>query len=144
MSETGAAERNVIVWMDHRAKSQAERINAQGHGVLDYVGGRISPEMQTPKLLWIKENLTERFDQAGQFFDLPDFLTWAATGSLTRSACTVTCKWTYLAHENRWDDSYFRQIGLGELADGFGGGFDRGGSRANGFAVRHSGWRRFD
>lgn len=116
IGSSGATERNVIVWMDHRAKAQAERINAQGHAVLDYVGGRISPEMQTPKLLWIKENLPETFDQAGQFFDLPDFLTWSATGSLTRSACTVTCKWTYLAHEDRWDDSYFEQIGLGALA----------------------------
>ena len=111
-----AGQRNVIVWMDHRAKDQAERINSQGHSVLDYVGGRISPEMQTPKLLWLKENLPEIFANAGQFFDLPDFLTWAATGSLTRSACTVTCKWTYLAHEDRWDDRYFHQIGLAELA----------------------------
>lgn len=108
-------QRNVIVWMDHRAKAQAEAINAQGHSVLDYVGGRISPEMQTPKLKWIKENLPDAFHAAGQFFDLPDFLTWAATGSLTRSACTVTCKWTYLAHENRWDDSYFQEIGLPEI-----------------------------
>jgi D-ribulokinase len=29
----------------------------------------------------------------------------------------VTCKWTYLAHEQRWDDSYFRLVGLGDLAD---------------------------
>ena len=115
ISETGAAERNVIVWMDHRAKEQAARINAMGHPVLGYVGGRISPEMQTPKLLWIKEHLPQCYTQAGQFFDLPDFLTWAATGSLMRSACTVTCKWTYLAHEDRWDDSYFQQIGLDDL-----------------------------
>ncbi|RVA21746.1 ribulokinase, partial [Mesorhizobium sp. M7A.F.Ca.US.001.01.1.1] len=31
--------------------------------------------------------------------------------------CTVTCKWTYLAHESRWDETYFRKIGLGALAD---------------------------
>ena len=117
VSLSGAAERNVIVWMDHRATEQAERINAQGHGVLDYVGGRISPEMQTPKLLWIKENLPQAFLKAGHFFDLSDYLTWASTGGFTRSTCTVTCKWTYLAHENRWDDSYFRDIGLPEMPD---------------------------
>lgn len=117
VSRSGAPERNVIVWMDHRATEQAERVNALGHSVLDFVGGRISPEMQTPKLLWLKEHLPEQFAAAGQFFDLPDFLTWASTGSLIRSACTVTCKWTYLAHESRWEDSYFRQIGLPELAD---------------------------
>ncbi|WP_444455225.1 FGGY-family carbohydrate kinase [Rhodobacter capsulatus] len=109
--------RNVIVWMDHRATAQTERINATKHRVLDYVGGRISPEMETPKLLWLKEHRRADFDAAGHFFDLTDFLTWKATGSGARSICTVTCKWTYMGHESRWDESYFRQIGLSELAD---------------------------
>ncbi|MGO4286738.1 FGGY-family carbohydrate kinase [Bosea sp. TAB14] len=113
----GDAGRDIIVWMDHRAIEQAERINATRHPVLAYVGGTISPEMETPKLLWLKENLPETYDAAWQFFDLPDFLTWRATGSLARSTCTVTCKWTYLAHEGRWDPSYFRGVGLDDLAD---------------------------
>src|SRR4051794_16478236 len=111
------AERDIIVWMDHRAVAQAQRINATGHEVLKYVGGRISPEMQTPKLLWLLENKPGVFAAAWQFFDLTDFLTWRATGDLSRSTCTVTCKWTYLAHERRWDESYFRTVGLGVLAD---------------------------
>lgn len=112
--------RDVIVWMDHRAVGQAERINAIGHDVLKYVGGRISPEMQTPKLLWLKERRPEVYANAWAFFDLADFLTWKATGDLARSTCTVTCKWTYLAHERRWDASYFEGIGLGDLVkDGF-------------------------
>ena len=109
--------RNIIVWMDHRATDQAHRINATRHRVLDYVGGRISPEMETPKLLWLLENRPETFADAWQFFDLADYLTWRATGSLARSSCTLTCKWTYLAHEGRWDPTYFRQVGLGPLAD---------------------------
>ncbi|MFT4701803.1 MAG: D-ribulokinase [Yoonia sp.] len=110
-------ERNIMVWMDHRAVAQAERINTAGHRVLDYVGGRISPEMETPKLLWLKENRPQVFAQAWQFMDLTDFLTWRASGDLARSTCTVTCKWTYMAHEDRWDADYFHSIGLGELAD---------------------------
>ncbi|MEQ5868930.1 FGGY-family carbohydrate kinase [Sagittula sp. NFXS13] len=125
--ETGAAlpvgdpdnpERDIIVWMDHRAIAQAARINAEDHAVLKYVGGTISPEMQTPKLLWLKENRPETYETAGHFFDLTDFLGWMATGSLARSSCTVTCKWTFLAHEGRWDPAYFRAIGLGDLAEG--------------------------
>jgi D-ribulokinase len=111
------AERDIIVWMDHRAVAQAERINATGHEVLKFVGGKISPEMETPKLLWLLENRPSVFAAAWQFFDLTDFLTWRATGDLSRSTCTVTCKWTYLAHERRWDESYFRSVGLGVLAD---------------------------
>jgi D-ribulokinase len=109
--------RNTIVWMDHRAVDQATRINATAHPVLAYVGGVISPEMETPKLLWLFENRREVFNAAWAFFDLADFLTWKATGSLARSTCTLTCKWTYLAHRAAWDASYFKAIGLGVLAD---------------------------
>lgn len=101
-------ERDIIVWMDQRAVGQAERINAIGHDVLRYVGGKISPEMETPKILWLKENCPETFKNAWKFFDLADFLTWKATGDLSRSTCTVTCKWTYLAHEQRWDKLFLR------------------------------------
>jgi D-ribulokinase len=114
---SGDPARNIIVWMDHRATEQAGRINRLGSSVLDYVGGVISPEMETPKLLWLAENMPATFLSAWRFFDLTDFLTWRATGSLARSVCTVTCKWTYLAHEKRWDEAYFRTIGLGDLAD---------------------------
>ncbi|GLS33741.1 D-ribulokinase [Mesorhizobium albiziae] len=117
VSASGSQERNIIVWMDHRAIDQARRINASSQPVLRYVGGTISPEMETPKLLWLAENMPSTFASAWQFFDLTDFLTWRCTGSLSRSACTVTCKWTYLAHERRWDESYFRSVGLGTLAD---------------------------
>ena len=111
----GDPDRNIIVWMDHRATDQAARINRTGHRVLDYVGGVISPEMETPKLLWLKEHLPKTYQDARHFFDLVDFLGWQATGSLSRSVCTVTCKWTYMAHEQAWDASYFQEVGLGDL-----------------------------
>jgi FGGY-family pentulose kinase len=133
VSPTGDDDQNVIVWMDHRATDQARRINETGHPVLRYVGGVISPEMETPKLLWLKEHLPESFRRAKRFLDLPDFLSYRATGQDTRSLCTTVCKWTYLGHEpggdegpGRWDPGYFQAIGLGELADE---GFARIGTR---------------
>jgi len=125
VSSTGDDQQNVIVWMDHRAIEQAERINRGGHEVLRYVGGIISPEMESPKLLWLKENMPECWTRTARFFDLPDFLTYRATGVDTRSLCSTVCKWTYLGHEKervagsvgRWEDSYWRQIGLGDLVD---------------------------
>lgn len=123
VSPSGNDAQNIIVWMDHRAIPQAERINKQGHEVLKYVGGKISPEMQSPKLLWLKEKLPQTWKRAAQFLDLPDYLTYRATGDLTRSLCTTTCKWTYLAHEAErakdgkagWQASFFKQIGLDDF-----------------------------
>lgn len=34
-----------------------------------------------------------------------------------RSQCTVVCKWTYVGHEKRWDESYLSEIGLNELVE---------------------------
>ena len=123
VSPTGNAAQNVIVWMDHRALAEAAEINATGDDVLRYVGGKISPEMETPKLLWLSRHLPASFQKAARFFDLPDFLTYRATGNDTRSHCTTVCKWTYLGHEQggagAWSTSYFERIGLGTLlADG--------------------------
>ncbi|MEW4564550.1 FGGY-family carbohydrate kinase [Bremerella sp. JC770] len=123
VSPDGSDNQNVIVWMDHRAKDQAARINQGNYDVLNYVGNVISPEMETPKLLWLKENLPETWRRAKKFFDLPDYLTYRATGNETRSLCSTVCKWTYLGHEDsddqtgRWDDTYFKSIGLGDLVE---------------------------
>jgi ribulose kinase len=80
VSPSGDANRNVIVWMDHRAAREADEINAGRHDVLRYVGGVISPEMETPKLLWLKRHLPQSFAAAAHFFDLADYLTWRASG----------------------------------------------------------------
>ena len=121
VSPSGNDEQNVVVWMDHRALEQAQRINATEHEVLKYVGGRISPEMETPKLLWLKESLPRTWQRATLFMDLPDFLVYRATGQDVRSLCSTVCKWTYLGQHGEtaggWDDSYFRQVGLGDLVD---------------------------
>jgi D-ribulokinase len=82
VSASGDRQRNVIVWMDHRATTEARLINETEDDVLRYVGGSISPEMEMPKLLWLKRHLHQSFDAAGHFFDLADYLTWRATGSL--------------------------------------------------------------
>jgi len=121
VSPTGRREQNVIVWMDHRATDQTERINATRHRVLRYVGGKLSPEQEPPKLLWIKEKLPRSWRKTAKFLDLADFMVYAATGNDVRSLCTVVCKWTFLGHEGkygRWDRSFFRQVGLDDLFDG--------------------------
>lgn len=50
VSWSADARRNIIVWMDHRAVDQADRINARNSPVLQYCGGGVSPEMQAPKV----------------------------------------------------------------------------------------------
>ncbi|XP_075412998.1 FGGY carbohydrate kinase domain-containing protein isoform X2 [Tenrec ecaudatus] len=120
VNREGDPNRNIIMWLDHRAVSQVHRINESKHSVLQCVGGVMSVEMQAPKLLWLKENLRATcWDKTGHFFDLPDFLSWKATGVTARSLCTLVCKWTYSA-EKGWDDSFWKMIGLEDfIADNY-------------------------
>ncbi|MCZ4316473.1 FGGY-family carbohydrate kinase [Comamonadaceae bacterium G21597-S1] len=106
---------NVLMWADHRATHEAQAITASGHRVLAHVGGTMSPEMQLPKLMWLREHLPQAWARYGHAFDLADFLTWKATGTPGVSNCTVTCKWGYLAHEDGWPDDLLQSIGLASL-----------------------------
>ncbi|KAF8304941.1 Pentulose kinase [Clavulina sp. PMI_390] len=107
-------ERDIILWADHRAWKEAKLINSTGSEVLKYVGGTMSLEMEIPKTLWLKNNMpAERFAQC-QFFDLPDFLTYKATGDLARSNCSLVCKCSFVP-PGGWNEDFLSQIGLGSL-----------------------------
>ncbi len=76
----------------------------------------MSPEMEIPKLMWLKRHLPAQWQRYGRLLDLADYLGFRATGSNQRSVCTVTCKWTYLAHESPgWQADFLAQVGLDDL-----------------------------
>lgn len=51
VSVTGEKRWDTLVWLDHRAIAEADECTKSGHTVLDYIGGVMSPEMETPKLM---------------------------------------------------------------------------------------------
>jgi sugar (pentulose or hexulose) kinase len=73
--------------------------------------------MEVPKILWLKKHMDPALFARCQFFDLPDFFTYKATGDNTRSFCSTTCKCSYVPDKG-WQPDFFERIGLGELVDG--------------------------
>lgn len=108
---------NVVMWMDHRAINEAKQINRTGDNALKYVGGEVSPEMELPKILWIKKHLPQQYQKITKFFDLADFLVYRSTSKPIRSVCTKSCKWNYLAHENSWAYSLLEQVDLKDIVE---------------------------
>jgi FGGY-family pentulose kinase len=115
VAEDGDKQRDIIMWMDHRAVAEAADINATRDPALDYVGGEVGVEMELPKVLWLKRHFPQRHADVHRYFDLADYLVWRATGADVASVCTLTCKWNYLAHEQRFADSLLRAAGLSDL-----------------------------
>lgn len=122
VSPDGAPEQDIVMWLDHRAVGDANEINETGAKQLNYVGGVISPEMQMPKLRWLKREMPDAWAKAASFWDLPDWLAHRASGTDTRSLCSTVCKWAYLGQEGQngegWDREFLATIGLEDLADG--------------------------
>ena len=112
VAEDGDPQRDIVMWMDHRALAEAEAINATGDPALAYVGGEVSVEMQLPKILWLARRFPDRHAATRRYFDLADYLVWRATGADVASVCTLTCKWNYLAHEQRFSASLLQAVGL--------------------------------
>ena len=116
-------DRNVILWLDHRAAHETERINATGHPVLRYVGGKMSVEMEIPKILWLKNHMPPEVFSRCKFYDLVDALAHIATSEETRSFCSLVCKQAYLptgvdGSNKGWQGDFLQQIGLEELSEG--------------------------
>lgn len=119
--EEERADRNdVILWMDHRAVAEAQEITDSRHGVLKQFGGVCSPEFSIAKLVWLKRNEPQRFDEAKAFMELPDWMTYRCSAlidspeAFPRSLCSVTCKWGYDAHLQRWPWDLLSTFGLDE------------------------------
>lgn len=111
---------NIILWMDHRATKETDEINSSNDESLKYVGGKMSVEMELPKIKWLKDNLPnkETFSSC-KFYDLVDYLTFKSTGMETRSLCSVVCKQGYIpngiTNRNGWSVSFLEKIGLRDL-----------------------------
>lgn len=108
---------NVIMWMDHRATAEAEEVNATGASVLRNLGGAMSVEMQIPKLMWVKRHRPDVWAKLGYAGDLADFLSFKSTGTFERSACTLSCKWTYDPDAGGWSKDFLQSVGLSDLLD---------------------------
>ncbi|OCK85835.1 Pentulose kinase [Lepidopterella palustris CBS 459.81] len=115
-------DRNIILWLDHRPVDETNKINSTNHNLLRYVGGKMSIEMEIPKVLWLKNNMPKDLFDRCKFYDLTDALTHMATGNETRSFCSVVCKQGFVpvgvdGSVKGWQEDFLTEIGLKDLTE---------------------------
>lgn len=111
----GPDGRDTIAWFDHRAVAEAAECTATDHSLIGHLGGAMSPEMQTPKLMWVKRHRPDLWEALGEASDLTDHLTRRAVGHPVHSACTLAAKWPYLPQSGGWQQPFLHSIGLEDL-----------------------------
>ncbi|KAI5955172.1 hypothetical protein KGF54_001733 [Candida jiufengensis] len=114
-------EENIILWMDHRADKETNEINATNDKCLKYVGGQMSIEMELPKMKWLKHHKPGGIKDC-KFYDLADYLVHKATGTETRSYCSVVCKQGFVpigveGSETGWSNDFLMSIDMPELVE---------------------------
>lgn len=106
---------DVIAWHDHRAVAEARELSALDHPVVARAGGSVSPEMQTPKLIWLARHRPQIWASLRGVRDLCDHLAWRATGLPARSLCATAAKWPWLPDQGGWARDLMARFGI----DGF-------------------------
>lgn len=99
------------MWMDIRSKDVAKRITEMNHPVLAYCGDSVSPEWFIPKVVWIKENKKDIYDEAHLIVEQIDFINYHLTNKWVASKVNAVCKWNYIEGVG-FDDGYMESIGL--------------------------------
>ena len=100
LDAAGRPLRKALLWMDERARHEADRITALGHPALRYGGGREgkeSPQWMIPKALWLAAHEPAVFQAARWIVEQTDFFTFQLTGRWTASRSNAAAKWHYAA-----------------------------------------------
>ncbi len=113
MRVSGEALRRAMLWMDVRATRQAERIFQSGHEALRYSLAGVSAEWMPAKVLWLKENEPDLFDQTDYFIEYTDWIAYRLTGRFALNLDTITQRWYYHLPSGGWPSDFFEVIGLG-------------------------------
>ena len=106
---------DVIAWHDHRAVAEAAEMGAMRHEVVARAGGSVSPEMQTPKLMWLARHRPDAWAGLSGIRDLCDHLAFRATGIEARSLCAAVAKWAWLPDRGGWQDDLLAGLGVADF-----------------------------
>ncbi|SIQ80302.1 Ribulose kinase [Paracoccus thiocyanatus] len=103
---------DVIAWHDHRAVAEAAELSRIPHEVVRRAGGSVSPEMQTPKLMWLARHQPKIWAALTGIRDLCDHLAFRATGIEARSHCAAAAKWPWLPDRGGWQADLLDRLGI--------------------------------
>ena len=106
---------DVIAWHDHRAVAEAAALSAIPHQVVERAGGAVSPEMQTPKLIWLKRHRPDVWASLRGIRDLGDHLAFRATGIASRAHCAAAAKWPWLPDQGGWASDLLAELDIADF-----------------------------
>lgn len=117
VDEAGTPLHNAVVWLDDRAKEQAEQISRtisaeelyRLTGVTDMNGF-----VPLAKLLWFRQQLPNLYERANKFLLLEDYLLHRLTGQFVTEKSLLTSTAWYDIRNDRYMTELLEKLGLSE------------------------------
>lgn len=104
----------VKLWKHHAAQRHANQINEiaeqRGEKFLPRYGGKLSSEWMLAKVWQILDEAPEIYEEADQFIEATDWVTYQLTGNLLRNSCTAGYKAVWHKEESYPSSDFFKSL----------------------------------
>lgn len=111
----GADGRDTFAWCDRRAHREAELCSRAGGPVTERLCGAISPEMQLPRLIWLRTHRPALWSRLGTAQDLADWIAGRAIGAPVHSVTCLGTKWPWHADLGGWQAGFLAKLDMADL-----------------------------
>ncbi len=104
-----------ISWVDGRAEKQATQIMRKLGGKVIFkkiIGVEITGKDVVPKLIWLKENRTDIFNNTYKFLDVNGYLKYKCTNKMT-AEWSGACSYSFDVKKKDWERLFFKLSGVG-------------------------------
>lgn len=106
-----------IVWLDNRAKEEAEEITSHfGNEYLFRLSGQTEtlPCFPAPKILWLKRHEPERFRSTAKYLMVEDYIGWCLSGEYATCSGLMPSSIYYDIGTDKYDQSMLEYLGIKE------------------------------
>lgn len=117
LDKDGKTLMNAISWMDERSVEECELLSAKfTHAEIEATTGQMAvlPTWPATKILWLKKNRPEVYNNAATYFLLKDFVVYRLTGKKVSDMSIATFSFYFDIYEKKYWQKMLDAIGVSE------------------------------
>lgn len=105
---------NVITWMDTRAEEQSNYLKETlgAENIYRKAGWRMDASIDAPKILWLKQNEPDVFNNAASFVSTLEYLNYFLTGNNVSDPTNSAIRGLVDINESKWDKPMLEALGI--------------------------------
>jgi gluconokinase len=114
VNEKGYPLTNALIWADNRSTAQTERLKQDGTGSRIYqrTGTPIHPMSPLPKLMWLREERPELFQQTSKFISIKEYVLHQWTDCFVVDYSMASTTGLFNLEHLQWDEEAIAVAGI--------------------------------